>query len=93
MLRNFLKLPSRSFGSTAFITRSYELLEEAKQRKVEYEAKNKTWLNDNNAIHLPEGGIYKHPYCTKDFPLTIHTDDYIRDAMKLVGPEQVSPHF
>jgi hypothetical protein len=42
---------------------------------------------------MPEQGIYKHPYCTDEYPLTLHSDHLVRDVMKLLGPEQVSPHF
>jgi hypothetical protein len=42
---------------------------------------------------MPAEGIYKHPYCTDEYPLTLHSDHLVRDVMKLLGPEQVSPHF
>ena len=93
MLRALSKVPMRSFASTAFVNRSFDILDEAKASAKAYEAKNQAWLDSQSTFRLPEDGIYKHPYCTKEHPLWLHSDDIVRDVMKVVGPEQVSPHF
>mmetsp|Transcript_13436 Transcript_13436/g.25313 ORF Transcript_13436/g.25313 Transcript_13436/m.25313 type:complete len:371 (+) Transcript_13436:1665-2777(+) len=84
---------ARGFGSSSFLSRTNQLLAERTQAGLKIEEVNKAWLARETTENLPEGGIYKHPYCTIDKPLSLHGDDMARSMMQVVGPEHVSPHF
>ena len=44
-------------------------------------------LKETTNEHLPEHGVYRHPYCTEEFPLAIEGRHMMRVFMDLVGPE------
>jgi len=83
----------RQFSSVTFLDRTKQLLDEATQNAKKTEQVSKSWLAKENDEKMPAGGFYKHPYCTDEHPLALNSDHILRDAMRLVGPEQVSPHY
>lgn len=84
---------ARAFSSTSFLNRTSEVLAERAQAALKIEEVNKAWISRETQEYLPPGGIYKHPYCTVDKPLSLHGDDMVRVMMEVTGPEHVSPHF
>lgn len=86
-------LARRNFSSSAFLDRTKQLLDDFKREEAKTEQVSKSMLAAQNDDKLPRDGIYKHPYCTKEHPLYLTSDDLVRDFMKIVGPEQVSPHY
>jgi hypothetical protein len=84
---------ARSFSTSPFLEKTRELLNEMQQHTQKTEEVNKVWLAKQNDERLPEGGIYKHPYCTDEHPIALHGDHMFRTMLEVMGPEQVSPHF
>lgn len=83
----------RSFTTVPFLDRTKQLLDEAVKSSKKTEEVAKAWLAKDNDDKLPKDGVYKHPYCTVDFPLAMHFDHLYRLVLKSAGPEPVSPHF
>ncbi|CAG9325886.1 unnamed protein product [Blepharisma stoltei] len=83
----------RPFTTAPFVERTKALLAEAALQAKKTEEVSKAWLLKENDEKLPKAGVYKHPYCTEEFPISIHGDYLYRIILKTVGPEPVSPHF
>lgn len=97
MLRHAVRASAglvRMFNTRSpFLQRTDELLIEKGKALFKAQQEAAPLLKKQATESLPKGGIYKHPYCTPEFPLMLRDIDNFRVASELVGPEQVSPHF
>jgi hypothetical protein len=82
----------RQASSANFVEKAYALIDEAHIQSAKVEEVNKAWLKKENDLRLPKQ-LYKHPYCTKEVPLTLNPDDTAKIMLEISGPEQVSPHY
>jgi len=84
---------ARPMSSSAFLEKSRQILDEANAQSLKVETVAKEWLEKENNDRLPKDGVYKHPYCTEEYPIALHGNHLFRNLMETLGPEQVSPHF